>query len=272
MTATPLLSTDNWSVSRWVINANFAALDVTDALKVEFSGTAPVDWDLTVFSWVTGKVIKKKVFTASQVLESDSNGQPISAAKGTAYNKNYWTSAWTTLEGSNDALYAKLAWDQTIAGVKTFTSIPVWPASDPTTSNQLTRKSYVDGIAATTFANGTTTKNADDSSTTQNIPHGLGRIPRNVRIKAIFPSTQLGGSLYSDTVYNGTTQSSFSITAIASGSGYIDATTNFRIWWAYSSTWYYQEWVVTFDATNIIITWTKTGLPTGTYTLLWEAN
>jgi hypothetical protein len=34
---------------------------------------------------------------------------------------------------------------QTITGVKTFSSIPVLPASDPTTVNQATRKAYIDG-------------------------------------------------------------------------------------------------------------------------------
>jgi len=34
--------------------------------------------------------------------------------------------------------------DQSIAGVKTFTSIPMGPASNPTTDNQLARKAYVD--------------------------------------------------------------------------------------------------------------------------------
>jgi len=33
--------------------------------------------------------------------------------------------------------------DETIAGVKTFSSIPVLPASDPTTDNQASRKAYV---------------------------------------------------------------------------------------------------------------------------------
>jgi hypothetical protein len=34
---------------------------------------------------------------------------------------------------------------QTITGVKTFSAIPVLPASDPTTVNQATRKAYIDG-------------------------------------------------------------------------------------------------------------------------------
>lgn len=43
-----------------------------------------------------------------------------------------------------DGEVVKLTGAQTVAGVKTFSSVPVGPASDPTTANQLTRKSYVD--------------------------------------------------------------------------------------------------------------------------------
>ena len=38
---------------------------------------------------------------------------------------------------------------QIISGVKTFTSIPVTPSSNPTSDNQLTRKGYVDSQVAT---------------------------------------------------------------------------------------------------------------------------
>ncbi|QYW07577.1 hypothetical protein SEA_LIZZ_30 [Streptomyces phage Lizz] len=47
---------------------------------------------------------------------------------------------------AGDATAVKLTGDQTVAGIKTFSSIPVLPASDPTTSNQATRKSYVDTL------------------------------------------------------------------------------------------------------------------------------
>ena len=36
--------------------------------------------------------------------------------------------------------------DQTVAGVKTFSSIPVLPASNPTSDNQAARKAYIDGL------------------------------------------------------------------------------------------------------------------------------
>lgn len=52
----------------------------------------------------------------------------------------------------SDGLAAKVAKtgsvDETITGVKTFSSIPVLPASSPTTDNQAVRKKYVDDLIA----------------------------------------------------------------------------------------------------------------------------
>jgi hypothetical protein len=53
-------------------------------------------------------------------------------------------SAITTLDGQ----VVKLTGAQTVAGVKTFSSIPVLPASDPTLSEEATRKAYVDALDA----------------------------------------------------------------------------------------------------------------------------
>lgn len=49
---------------------------------------------------------------------------------------------------AGDATAVKLTGAQTVAGVKTFSSIPVLPASDPTTGNEATRKTYVDNLDA----------------------------------------------------------------------------------------------------------------------------
>ncbi len=124
------------------------------------------------------------------------------------------------------------------------------------------------------FTNGTTTKNAADASATQNIAHGLGKIPKKIRIKAI---ANAGGSssgdmitYISETAYNGTTQSSVSLHGINNAIPGTIVTTFTLNSGAVSSA--DQTGVITFDATNIIITWTKTGSPTGTYTLLWEAE
>ncbi len=57
----------------------------------------------------------------------------------------------TLLEISDytDSNYVKTSGDQTVNGIKTFGSIPVLPASDPTTDNQSARKAYVDGKVQT---------------------------------------------------------------------------------------------------------------------------
>ena len=115
------------------------------------------------------------------------------------------------------------------------------------------------------YKNGDTTKNAADASTTQNIAHGLGKIPKKVRIKA---RVLLGNDQrVSETVYNGTTQSSISYYGI-SASVVANTFTLTNTTTGNGTT----VGVVTFDATNIIITWTKTSSPTGTYILLWEAE
>ncbi len=54
---------------------------------------------------------------------------------------------------SQDSQYMKLTTDQTIAGIKTFSSIPVLPASNPTTDNQAARKAYVDALVAASSGN-----------------------------------------------------------------------------------------------------------------------
>lgn len=46
----------------------------------------------------------------------------------------------------DDATLVHITGAETIAGVKTFSSIPVLPASDPTTANQAVRKAYADAM------------------------------------------------------------------------------------------------------------------------------
>lgn len=117
------------------------------------------------------------------------------------------------------------------------------------------------------FKNNVTTKNAADASGTQNIAHGLGFIPKFVWITAINGDTaglQRTGMAF----YNGTTQSSLSTYNVSGGLYTSDTTFTLNAANANAT----QVGVVTFDATNIIITWTKTGSPTGTYNLLWKAE
>jgi hypothetical protein len=136
--------------------------------------------------------------------------------------------------------------------------------------------------AITQIQVGTTTKDSADASTTQNIAHGLGIIPKFVKI---FAMPQVNNELITTnaqsiaiTSYNGSTQTSLSNwNTTATGGKYAqdDGATGAGSFTlnhlTQSGSTTTQTGVVTFDATNIIITWTKTGSPSGVYDFMWEA-
>jgi len=142
----------------------------------------------------------------------------------------------------------------------------------PTASTDAASKAYVDSLVSV-YKNGTTTKNAADGSTTQTIAHGLGVSPKYVKVIAL--ASQAGASagdmntMLAITSYNGTTQSSVSVYRQSTNNQTQATTFTLNGAGSDSAT---QSGVVTYDATNITITWTKTGSPTGTYNILWEAN
>jgi len=75
----------------------------------------------------------------------------LDADKGTGYSKGrlyYATDTYTLYRGTGTAweevAHVRKTGDETIGGVKTFTSIPLLPATDPTLAEQATRKAYVD--------------------------------------------------------------------------------------------------------------------------------
>ncbi len=128
-------------------------------------------------------------------------------------------------------------------------------------------------IKETTHTNGTTTKNCSDASGTQNIAHGLGRIPKKIKITAsAIQSVAAGIPLISFAVYNRKTQSSQSIYFYNTGGGNAYVSDSSFSLNASGNGIFKQVGVITCDETNIIITWTKTGTPVGTYQILWEAE
>ena len=50
------------------------------------------------------------------------------------------------LDGLHSSSFVQTSGNQTVAGIKTFSSIPVLPASNPTTANQAVRKGYADAL------------------------------------------------------------------------------------------------------------------------------
>lgn len=71
------------------------------------------------------------------------------AAAGHDHDTNYLgitakASDSDKLDNIDSTGFVQTSGDQTVGGIKTFTSIPALPATDPTTANQAVRKSYVD--------------------------------------------------------------------------------------------------------------------------------
>lgn len=126
------------------------------------------------------------------------------------------------------------------------------------------------------YASGVFNKSMGDASTVQTIAHGMGVKPKNIRFTliddrdganqpAIYTAfgnwNESGQRCIYTRNYNGT------------GAYYMLTSTSFAIIHAprYDDS-HRQEGLVSADATNIYITWTKTGSPSGSGAILWEAE
>lgn len=115
--------------------------------------------------------------------------------------------------------------------------------------------------------NGNTTYDMSTTSGTQNIAHGLGIKPRKIRLSLFAGFGSYNFSIL-NAAYNGTTVS-------VVGRNFVDGTetiVNGSTLIVYSSSSSYVTGTITFDGTNIIINWVKTGTAIGTIQILWEAE
>lgn len=113
---------------------------------------------------------------------------------------------------------------------------------------------------------GSATYDTATASGTQNIAHGLGTTPKMVRVYGALGAVTTMS--FAVAVYNGTTTAAC-YGAKADTEEQAGAT--FRMS-RDASGGEYAEAVVTADATNIILTWTKSGNASGTAYLTWEAQ
>lgn len=114
----------------------------------------------------------------------------------------------------------------------------------------------------------TSSKNSADASTTQNIAHGLGVVPKYAKLTFRYASTSSATNMTIFAAYDGTTTSVIAH-YVASGAYNVDNSLRLN---ALGNSNSYNAGVITWDATNVIITWTLTGTPSGTYQILLETQ
>jgi len=92
-TITPLNESDNWAVSRWVINTNFSNLNID---KQEILAEWPfVDWDKTKLDWITAWADMLKT-----VYDPTNTAKPLYATSQTVYaNSVTWDDTLTIATG-----------------------------------------------------------------------------------------------------------------------------------------------------------------------------
>lgn len=122
---------------------------------------------------------------------------------------------------------------------------------------------------------GVTTRDLSTASGTQVIAHGLGKVPSRVIIKGLFFYYNNYNYInISDGVYTPSGNSCIYGAVKEQDSANVQGNSNtyaIVLMPSIQST-VKQEGVITVDATNITITWTKTGSPTGTAQILWQAE
>jgi len=188
----------------------------------------------------------------------------LAGTSGTPSSSNkYVTNADTSATGSGSTI------PRGTSGVLDISWIPTGTSANKVVELDGSAKlPAVDGSQLTNvgvFTSGDTSKDSADASTTQNIAHGLGKVPKFVEIIALGVG-QSSIPVFAITFYNGSAQHSISYISIGSFS----ASNSFNL--AATNGNNIQSGVVTWDATNIIITWTKSGSPTGVFNLLWRAQ
>jgi len=245
------------------LSYNNLRVDVFGAHHSDALGTLLVNADIAAGAAIA--LSKLAALTVSRALVTDGSGVIVVSAV-TAVELGY-------LSGLVSKPVANSG-DESVAGIKTFGSIPVLPASDPTTDNQAARKAYVDAIAPS-FKCGIATRDMAAVSGVQNIAHGLGRVPRFIRLTVLLGSDTLTYILNCMGTYNGSVVSGLYTHRHNFDAGFDYGSSSTYILWTGTiggnPAPYQQQAVPTWDATNIILTWTKIGSPTGVMTFLWEA-
>lgn len=126
------------------------------------------------------------------------------------------------------------------------------------------------------FSSGLSSKNTADASTTQTIAHGLGKIPKRVKFTVLAKTPSVTNIQYHIGVFDASGNNSVGTLHGTSSGTFVSYISNVYAIALCGGTvlpsTIGQTGVVTVDATNITITWTKNGTPAGTVDFMWEAE
>jgi hypothetical protein len=75
---------------------------------------------------------------------TDNDEVPFWEDVSKALRKITWANLWLAIKAKADLIYVALTGNQTIAGIKTFTSFPITPSSAPSADYEVANKKYVD--------------------------------------------------------------------------------------------------------------------------------
>jgi hypothetical protein len=294
---TTIQATDVIASSRAVINTNFSNLNTDKAELASPTFTGTVTTPAIILSSETASTIAS--FDASKNVKSLATSTYPSLAE-LAYLKGATSAVQTqitarALKGANTditslgGLTTALTVAQGGTGIATTTAYSVICAGTGATGafQSLSALGTADWVltsnganslpsfkalpAAYSFKNGTTNYDLSTASGTQNIAHNLGATPKQIKITVISVSFY-GLSIFSTGVYNGTTNSCVYVGDAGSGSPTpnVSSSDSYFIH-LMTSSGVTQDATVAFNSTNIVLTWTKTGSPTGSAYIMWEA-
>lgn len=151
---------------------------------------------------------------------------------------------------------------------------PAFSGNSSGTINDLGTNTFVSpqDVFTPEYKNGTSTYDTATATGTKNIAHGMGATPSFVKLTFLSQGQFGSGTLNNVfTIYNGTTTSTIGF-CYANGALRDCTGTSILLYGPTGgSNTEFVTGVVTLDATNISIAFTKTNSPTGTYSILWEA-
>lgn len=186
------------------------------------------------------------------------------------------TAPWTftgalTVSATSTTLATTSITSLSTTGTVSFTVPPTTATTTPAGETSLVTKYYVDRFPVP--ASGVTTRAGNAGAGAQTIAHGLGRVPKYVRITAMKAAINTENAISIGT-YNGTTQQAIYLEDDADANTNDVNSTSTMITVIMddndASPQYYAT--ISVDATNITLTWAVTGSPSApNIFILWEA-